>query len=218
MNANIEPDWSQLNDSLWGQSQGHPPQPPQGPLKLGASLLLAAFALFLLIFLSGCSTTPGVHVIRATSPSVSPDAGFLVEGRDPDSVWAAQQALLGQAGSRGSSPAASTGLVLQVYTMVNTEVRSRPDPFCDPMLMGWGPYGYGWRGYRSPFGYYGCSSVGSLEAFPVRTVSWVLIDRQGRLLWYATARDSRPNGPPVVVSDKLAKALNAWRSPSAAGQ
>lgn len=169
--------------------------------------ILPALAAIALLFLASCSTTPGVRVQQSSAVVLPVDASLQVTGDDRESVWAAEAALreAGWPVNQGSA------LRLRIYTTVMTEARARPDPFCDPW--GWRPYGWGPRSYWG--GFYGsCSPWMDRDwvAYPVRTVTWALEDGRRQLLWYASARDVRPSGPPLVPSRRLAQALGQWQA------
>ena len=50
--------------------------------------------------------------------------------------------------------------------------------------------------------------------YPTRTVTWAVEDPQGALLWYASARETNPEGPPLALSQRLALALSQWATPA----
>lgn len=165
---------------------------------------LAWLSALLALSLAACSSTPGVRVSEARPVWLPSDARVQVSGEDPDARWAAEKALA----DRDWVGAGAT-LTLRTYVTVATEARVDRDPFCDPY--GWRPHGWHPRAYWG--GFHGsCSPWGPRwEAYPVRTVTWALEDANGQLLWYASARELRPTGPPLAPARRLAQALAVWR-------
>lgn len=165
----------------------------------------------LLLALSACSTTPGVRVARASAVVLPADTVVSVMSDDPQSQWAAERAL--RAGGWQVAASGGSALILRTYTTLTTEARMDRDPFCDPWSDPWRPYGWGpysrWGGFYGPCPRYGFGD--RWEAYPVRTVTWAVEDGQHNVLWYASARELRPAGPPMVLSDRLVRAMNVWR-------
>ena len=166
-----------------------------------------------LLGVSACSSTPGVRVDRASSVVVPLDASVVVVADQPEVAWATEQALRAKGWRVAPSQAGSSDWVLRAYVTQGTEIRQDSDPFCGPR--GWRPYGWGYYGSSAWGGFYGsCDPFFNNDrthVYSVRTVTWALGDQNNTLLWYASARETRPGGPPVALSDKLANALDLWR-------
>lgn len=165
------------------------------------SIHLAALAMTL--SLCACASTPGVRVEHASSLLAAPDTTIEVKSSDADAAWAAEQAL------REDAWLLSSGQwTLHAYATFNLQTRIERDPWCDRFSHG--VHGWGWAPYH-PFHRPCWPGDGVAKTETVRSLTWSLRDQNGVLLWHASARETRPAGPPLALSRRLAQALGKWQ-------
>lgn len=175
--------------------------------RTGAIRLLAGAAIAAV--LAGCASTGarGVEVVHAQPVALDRATPIQVDPGDRQAAWAARAALK-EAGWPVVETAQPGSVRLRTHVERGTVSRlAQPDPFCD--RGGWHPRG--WTPYSHWGGFYGpCRTV--RQTYPVRTLTWAVESMDGRVLWYASAREAWPAGPPLALSRKLTQGLNAWQA------